>query len=357
MRIDVAFLPSLLKRPQRTALIVIDVLRATSTLVTLAGSGVASVTVVPELEQAFALKLAAEGDRSLPLPLLCGEVRGLPPEGFDYGNSPEEFSRVELAGRRVVLYTSNGTRALVSASEAAAVFVGSLLNRTAAAETAVQTAQDRDLDMTMLFGHPISAPRSVSKIHSCAGALVAGCLGLEGPAPTLGDGAQTALRLYQSFAGDARAAFAAAEHGGLLATIGLGADIDFCAQLDRYAVVPRVNATTVASPSRLQPLQLLAERGEIRLNRFNTTVACAYEGVGEVRRHGRLEVLLQHGLKFMRCGRLRTRFATCGGTIEQANVEAAYLQYPGRQRRFARPAGAGGPMRTETAPEGRKILP
>jgi 2-phosphosulfolactate phosphatase len=241
MRIDVAFLPSLLKQPERTTCIVIDVLRATSTLVTLAARGVATVTVVPELEQAFALKLAAERDRSRPVPLLCGEVRGLPPEGFDYGNSPEEFSRLDLEGRPVVLYTSNGTRALVSASAAAAVFVGALLNRSAAVESAMRFAGDHDLDLTVICSGTDLGTAFCLEDAFCAGAFVAGCLDLDGPSPVLGDAAQTALRLYQSFAGDMREAFAVAEHGGLLATIGLGADIEFCAQQDRYATVPRVS--------------------------------------------------------------------------------------------------------------------
>ncbi len=263
MRIDVAFLPSLLLRPERTACIVIDVLRATSTLVTLTARGVASVTVVPELDQAFALKLAAEGARSGgPVPLLCGEVRGLPPEGFDYGNSAEEFSRVELSGRQIVLYTSNGTRALVHASAAPAVFVGALLNRTAVAETAVGLARERELDLTMICSGIDLGRAYCLEDAFCAGAIVASCFRAGGPPMTLGDGAQTALRLYQSFAGDARAAFAAAEHGSLLATIGLGADLDFCAKQDIYPIAPRVERQNGRVMVRTSPpAPLPPERG------------------------------------------------------------------------------------------------
>ncbi len=240
MRVDVAFLPSLLREPEQTACIVIDVLRATSTLVTLAGCGVPEIVVVPELEQAHALKRAAEADVLRgESPLLCGEVRGLPPEGFDYGNSPEEFSRVEIDGRGVVLFTSNGTRALVHAVSSPVVLVGALLNRTAVVQAALVLASD-DLNLTIICSGTDLGTAYCLEDAFCAGALVATCLEMGSPGLQLGDGAQTALRLYESFNGDAKSAFATAEHGGLLQRIGLGADLEFCAGEDRYNVAPRV---------------------------------------------------------------------------------------------------------------------
>lgn len=238
MRIDVAFLPSLLREPERAACIVIDVLRATSTLVTLAARGVSDVIVVPELEQAYAIKGAAEAVNDRP-PLLCGEVRGLPPDGFDYGNSPEEFSRADIGGRDMVLYTSNGTRALVHAAAAPVVLVGCLLNRQAVVSAAVRLAA-KDLDLALVCSGTDLGTAYCLEDAFCAGALVATCLGMGLRDLRVGDGAQTALRLYQSFGGDALAAFAAAEHGSLLGSIGLGADIEFCARQDEYDVAPLV---------------------------------------------------------------------------------------------------------------------
>ncbi len=240
MRIDVAFLPALLREPAQAACIVIDVLRATSSLVTLAARGVPEVVVVSELEQAFALKRAAEADFSHQTPpLLCGEVHGLPPQGFDYGNSPEEFSRVEVGGRGVVLYTSNGTRALVRAAASPVVLVGALLNRTAVVQAALGLARDV-LNLTLICSGTDLGTAYCLEDAFCAGALVATCLQLGRPGLLIGDGAQTALRLYESFDGDATSAFATAEHGGLLRRIGFGADLEFCAGQDRYNVAPRV---------------------------------------------------------------------------------------------------------------------
>jgi len=101
---------------------VIDVIRATSTIAALFGSGVRSIIIAPTIELAYNLKEVFPGR------LLCGERAGLPPEGFDYGNSPLEFSRTELLGREVVLKTTNGTESFMRAESCTAVFSLSALN-------------------------------------------------------------------------------------------------------------------------------------------------------------------------------------------------------------------------------------
>jgi len=65
---------------------------------------------------------------------------GLPPEGFDYGNSPTEFARLDLTGCQLVIATSNGTRALHAVAGAPAAYAGCLLNRSAVCEAAVDAA-------------------------------------------------------------------------------------------------------------------------------------------------------------------------------------------------------------------------
>jgi len=236
MRIDSVFLPSLLVHPERSVCIVVDVLRATSVLVTLAARGVQEVTVCGDLNEALALRRA---EKAAPA-LLCGEVGGLPPDGFDYGNSPSEFSRLDLAGRRALLFTSNGTRALAQAVAAPAVFAGAFLNRTAVAVAAVRAARAEQLNVTVVCSGTNLGTAYCLEDAFCAGAIVRSCREIAGAAVTLGDGAETALRLYDSFAGDATAAFTTAEHGRTLTRLGLGNDLAFCAQQDCYRTVPRV---------------------------------------------------------------------------------------------------------------------
>ena len=104
MRVDVALSPALLKGTDSSVCVVVDVLRASSSCVMMFEQGVEAVAIGANPEIAHAIR-----SQVLPEALLCGEVGGLPPEGFDYGNSPIEFSRLDLSGRQVVLATSNGT--------------------------------------------------------------------------------------------------------------------------------------------------------------------------------------------------------------------------------------------------------
>lgn len=233
MRIDVALLPGEIEQPAERVCIVIDALRATSTLAVLFGRGVARVLVSGTIEAARTLKEA------VPAALLCGEARGLPPAGFDHGNSPVEFAALPLTGREVILATSNGTRALTALAGARAVFTGSLLNLNACMRAAVYVASTEIADITVVCAGNHLGTRFSLEDTAVAGAFVA-ALREERPDATLGDGAVTALRLWRSYATPGEP-FAEAEHGRLLVEIGLGADIDACAQIDRYAVAPRLH--------------------------------------------------------------------------------------------------------------------
>ena len=82
--------------------------------------------------------------------LLCGEVDGVPPQGFDYGNSPSEFAGLSFKGKSAVLFTTNGTAAINIAAEAPVVIAASLLNRKAAARRAVEEAVRRKLDIAIV---------------------------------------------------------------------------------------------------------------------------------------------------------------------------------------------------------------
>src|SRR3972149_1101559 len=105
LRLDVALLPNLI-REARSAFAVVDVLRASTSIVTLLERGVPAVIPAAGLEEARALR------KRLPGHLLCGEQDGLAPPGFDYGNSPTEFAAASLDARPAILAPSNGTRIL-----------------------------------------------------------------------------------------------------------------------------------------------------------------------------------------------------------------------------------------------------
>lgn len=235
MRLDVALLPRDCVEPETSVCIVVDALRASSTIAVLFGRGAALVAVAGTIEDARLLY------RDMPDSLLCGEVGGLPPDGFDFGNSPAEFEATDLEGRRLVLATSNGTRALAALDTARAVYTGSLLNRAAVVQAAVAAA-----------GGAISVVCSGTELGTrfsledtvVAGALVDEiCRVLDDSIVERTDTATAARRLWHTYGAAPRQAFDDSVHGQLLLDLGFDADLDLCARLDRYPVAPRLQVT------------------------------------------------------------------------------------------------------------------
>src|SRR5262245_116328 len=118
----------------QTTCVVLDVLRATSSMITALANGAKSIVPVATISQALDLH------KQDPQVLLAGERNGLRITQtltgsleFDFGNSPREFTRDKVQGRRIVVSTTNGTRALQACDRAKLVLVGSLLNLTATA--------------------------------------------------------------------------------------------------------------------------------------------------------------------------------------------------------------------------------
>ncbi len=121
------------------AVVVIDVLRAFTTVPWAYQQGAARVLAVAEREHATTLRATV-----LPDALLAGEQGGIPVPGFDLGNSPSEIARTELAGRTIVHRTSAGTQGLVRTVGSGIVLAGSFVTASATAQ-ALRTAEVRDV--------------------------------------------------------------------------------------------------------------------------------------------------------------------------------------------------------------------
>jgi 2-phosphosulfolactate phosphatase len=134
--IRVSLLPELgtVDAASRQTCIVLDVLRATTTIGYALAAGAQCIRPCLEVEQAVATA-ASLGRAKV---LLAGERGGLPIPGFDLGNSPQEFTRERVAGRTIVFTTTNGTRALLLCGEAATVLLGSFANLSAVCRAATR---------------------------------------------------------------------------------------------------------------------------------------------------------------------------------------------------------------------------
>ena len=231
-RIDVVLLPGQHFDATQNVCVVVDVLRASSSIVTLLERGCASVVAAPTIDRARELQT------DLPDHLLCGEERGLPPHGFDYGNSPSEFARLDLAGRSAILATSNGTRVLAAiAAEAPAVLVGALLNRTAIARAAIDIAQERGLGIAVVCSAAHGGGTFVLEDALGAGAIADAALSHD-PALEASDAARFARDAFTIASTDITAAVRSAYHSQELIDEGLGEDVAYCARLDVSGVAP-----------------------------------------------------------------------------------------------------------------------
>jgi len=196
--------------------IVVDVLRATSTIVQALEAGYRRVFCCAEVEEALALREELDGA------VLAGERRAQAIPGFDLGNSPREF--VRPLGEQVVLTTTNGTGAVIAAAAVCdVVLVGSLLNLDAVAAAAAERAED----VTVVCA-AVDGVFSLDDAY-CAGRIV------EALGGDRTDAAEAAVRVARSFP--------TAEEGLRAAKNprqeGLDEDIAWCARENVCAVVPR----------------------------------------------------------------------------------------------------------------------
>jgi 2-phosphosulfolactate phosphatase len=204
--------------------IVIDQLRATTTITTALGSGATAVHAFGSLDAAIAGRDAESGPT-----LLAGEVRCVKPDGFDLGNSPEAFTPEKVRGRIVMLSTTNGTRALLRTQAAAMTLVGCLRNAAAVANVAADAGRDVVLVCAGTGGEPTDDDTLTAGVLASA---------IERYAPAKFD---ETTRAAIAFGTKDLEAFLRTTLGGRnLIDVHLGSDITFAAQLDAVSAVGRV---------------------------------------------------------------------------------------------------------------------
>jgi 2-phosphosulfolactate phosphatase len=226
-----------------TTCVVFDVLRATSSMITALSAGAHSIVPVATIAEAL------EIHRKEPEVLLAGERDGLKitteltgTVSFDLGNSPREFTTDAVKGRRIVMTTTNGTRALRACIGAERVFVSSLLNLGATA-AAVRSAAPRHLLIVCSGTFEEAAYEDVLG----AGALCHGLWDVYG-AGRVSDSALMALNLYEAVRQDLVGALGEARNGKrLLSRPELAGDVAYCGNRDKLqltAILDKHGAVT-----------------------------------------------------------------------------------------------------------------
>lgn len=244
MTLDIFFTPAeLAGHAGAGTIVVLDVIRATSTIATALEHGARSVFPVRTADDAarLAQNLGREDV------LLCGERKGLPIEGFDLGNSPLEFTEDRVADKALVMTTTNGTNALLAAAElptpkgadaaaggaerGARVLVGSFLNLSAVAE---ELAGEERVAVVCAG----KEGRFALEDAVCAGALARAVVDAAETTPALNDGAVAAVDLAKRHMRSVRAMLKKTAAGRAITEIGLADDMEFVAQVDWFQGVP-----------------------------------------------------------------------------------------------------------------------
>jgi 2-phosphosulfolactate phosphatase len=104
--------------------VVIDVLRATTSMIHALAAGAESVRPLGEIVEAFQLAATFRSGRAI----LGGERQGLPIDGFDFGNSPSSYDERSCRGKTLIMTTTNGTRAILASLDAERVFIAAFPN-------------------------------------------------------------------------------------------------------------------------------------------------------------------------------------------------------------------------------------
>ena len=230
-RVNVAVTPSFVAIGLRgLVVVVIDVLRATTTITRALENGAQSVIPCLEPEDAIAVRNRLGRDRVL----LGGERGSQKINGFDLDNSPASYESAIVAGKTVAFTTTNGTRALqrVGHAGATAVFCGSLNNRDAIV-TAIASVDARE---ALLVWAGQDGEFSFEDFF-CAGAIASMC-SERFPDVALSDASLAAAVTYRNGEHRVAEAIASGEHAQSLAALGFFDDIVEAARLDISAVIP-----------------------------------------------------------------------------------------------------------------------
>lgn len=228
MRIDTYFTPTEVDGGSisEATVIVIDVVRATTTIIEALANGARAIYPTESTEDA--VRLASSMGREDTL--LCGERKGRKVEGFDLGNSPREFTADAVEGKKIVMTTTNGTRALAAAQDGAKLLPCAFTNLSAVA----RAVADEDHVVIICAGEK---DRFSLDDALCAGHLIQR---IGGDARHTFNDAARAVRALASARQPTKDFLGLTSGGATVIGIGLADDLEICADVDRHSIVARM---------------------------------------------------------------------------------------------------------------------
>jgi 2-phosphosulfolactate phosphatase len=228
--LETLFIPEEIKNTELTGklVVIIDVLRASSTIVTALANGCRCF--IPVLSPNKARKKAEQFEKERVL--LGGEREGIKIEGFDLGNSPREYKREAVKDKTIIFSTTNGVKTLEMVEGAHRIIIGSFLNLQAVCNYCTNYKGDILLICAGKEG------RFSLEDTACAGMLIDSLKNALSDTCQESDANLTARLLYKKFNNNILEILRKSQHGRYLESIGLDEDLKFCSQLDFFCIVP-----------------------------------------------------------------------------------------------------------------------
>ena len=220
---------------QNASVVVIDVLRASSTIVAAIENGAERIIPIADVETASRLVRPTERDKKL----LAGERKCLPVPGFDLSNSPGEFTPARIRGKTLVLTTSNGTRAIAAASKAARLVVCALTNL-----SAVAAALSGEDNLVVLC---CGSEGSIAAEDLLCGGMLIRSLAPGAPPESLSDAARLASVVAERYGSSTESFMRETDHGRRLIALGFERDVVHCSRVGASSSVPVVREGVITA--------------------------------------------------------------------------------------------------------------
>jgi 2-phosphosulfolactate phosphatase len=240
MKIDLSFSAGQFDELQlrEKNIIVIDVLRASSTITIALNNGAREVIPVANIESAVKISGSLFGE----VTLRGGERNGKIIEGFNLGNSPMEYSETAVKGKSIIYCTTNGSVAMAKSRYARTLAVGSFINLTAT--TDFIRNENKDF-LFICAGRANTIGNFSLEDVVCAGMMIQNLLKVDSLEAELSDSAKAAHALSKSFGRSILKMLKTSEHGKYLVEIGFEEDLKICAQIDSVPVLPILIGTVI----------------------------------------------------------------------------------------------------------------
>lgn len=239
------YFPETENRFEGSIVVMIDVLRASTTVCAALNAGAKEVIPSESLDKAVKIY----NSLSREVRFLGGERNGIKPQGFDAGNSPLEYTTDKVKGRSIILSTTNGTKIFLKARNAEHRIVGSFVNNSAIIEYIKMIIDKQTVQKAKLFVICAGTDGRLSyEDVLCAGSIINEIAQMSDNS-IITDSADAARNLYKVHAHDIKSFLTTCDHAELLKSKGFDDDVEFCLTPNTLPVVPVVGSNTIKALS------------------------------------------------------------------------------------------------------------